>query len=279
MNFPHNFVEVLNLAVKAGALIMEVYEDDNTKVTLKADDSPITRADVLSHQFLLKELELLGRPVISEEGNAHLWGKRLLWPEYWLIDPLDGTKEFVKRNGEFTVNIALIKDRLPVWGVIYAPVLKTLYAGVVGTGAWVWQMAQSQTQKEEWYIKQAKSLPLILKNHRLTVVGSKSHLSGATLGFMEYLKKADPNPELTQAGSSLKFCRIATGQADVYPRMDSIMEWDIAAGQAIVSAAGGVMVRWPEQTVPLYASEDMRSPKFVAIAPGRDAGAILELLK
>lgn len=279
MTFPHCFVDVLNLAVKAGRLILDVYEHQKTEVTLKADDSPLTQADILSHQFLLKELELLGKPVISEEGDGHLWEKRLLWPQYWLIDPLDGTKEFVKRNGEFTVNIALIKDQQPIWGVIYAPVLKTLYGGVVGEGAWIWQIPQSYSESEDWYAIQAQSLPLVRQNPLLTVVGSKSHLSGATLSFMEKLRRVDPNHKLIQAGSSLKFCRIATGEADIYPRMDSIMEWDIAAGQAIVRAAGGTMIRWPEQTVPQYTSRDMRSPKFLAIAPGRDVDGILETLK
>jgi 3'(2'), 5'-bisphosphate nucleotidase len=197
--------------------------------------------------------------------------KRLAWPRYWLIDPLDGTKEFVKRNGEFTVNIALMENHVPIWGIIYAPVSCTLYAGMVEFGAWVWE----NPQIENISIKDGTTLPIIHKNNTLTIVGSKSYLTETTISFIEKLRKTMGNPEFIRAGSSLKFCRIATGEADVYPRMDSIMEWDIAAGQAIIEAAGGLMVKWPDNSSITYTSTNMRSPWFVAVAPGRDGKELL----
>ncbi len=270
MSLPGEFISAIELAQEAGSIIMDVYESHNLEVTYKADDSPLTRADMLSHHFLVSGLEKLGYPVISEEGDPELYNKRLDWPRYWLVDPLDGTKEFVKRNGEFTVNIALIENNKPVWGIIYAPVLLSLYAGIVGKGAWIWEHTQLNCFKSTDFIQSGELLPLRSKNKSLIIIGSISYLSDSTKKFIKGLERLKSKIEFISAGSSLKFCRIATGDADIYPRMDSIMEWDIAAGQAIVLAAGGIMVKWPEQTEIEFTSSDMRSPCFVAIAPGRD---------
>ncbi len=278
MNIPETFIKTLELAVYAGKLIMDVYKSHRPDITLKADDSPLTRADMLSHHFLVEELSKLGYPVISEEGDPEIWKHRHQWKRYWLVDPLDGTREFVKRNGEFTVNIALMENGNPIWGVIYAPVLKTMYAGIVGAGAWVWEQIDSDVTMDALMPDKGNRLPLFFNRSGLTVVASKSHLSQSTRAFINRLNKIDNNLVFVQAGSSLKFCKIATGEADIYPRMDSIMEWDIAAGHAIVLASGGYMAKWPEQIAPEYNSSEMRSPQFVAIAPDRDVNWFLEKL-
>lgn len=278
MSFPGEFISAIELALEAGSIIMDVYESHNLEVTYKADDSPLTRADMLSHNLLVNGLEKIGYPVISEEGDPELYNKRLDWPRYWLVDPLDGTKEFVKRNGEFTVNIALIENNKPVWGIIYAPVLLSLYAGIVGRGAWIWEHAQLNCFKNTDFIQRRQLLPLRSKNKSLIVIGSKSYLSDSTKKFIKRLERLEGNLEFISAGSSLKFCSIATGEADIYPRMDSIMEWDIGAGEAIVLAAGGIMVKWPEQTEIEFTASDMRSPCFVAVAPGRDGSRLFKEL-
>ena len=167
MSFPKLFNSAIELAIQAGSIIMEVYSSGSRDVRYKADDSPLTKADMLSHHHLVNGLEKLGYPVISEEGSSEFWSKRLAWPRYWLVDPLDGTKEFVSRNGEFTVNIALIDHNKPIWGIIFAPVSFTLYAGMVGKGAWVWNQTQINGVGNNDFFGCGEPLPLKKRNKTL----------------------------------------------------------------------------------------------------------------
>lgn len=217
-----------DLAIKAGLKIMEIYSytDFSAITQLKDDQSPLTLADQLSNEIITKGLQALYPqiPVLSEEGKHTPYNIRKDWPVFWLVDPLDGTKEFIKRNGEFTVNIALLVNRLPVLGVIYAPVLQTLYFATPDQGAF-----RQEINKTPVPVK------VNAKKHNLVSVGSRSHADPAE---SEILKSYDIQENIS-IGSSLKFCLIAEGKADIYYRHGPTMEWDTAAGQAILQAAGG----------------------------------------
>lgn len=217
-----------SLAIQAGLKIMEIYgyEDFSAITRLKADESPLTLADHESDEIITKGLQSLYPqiPLISEEGKHTAYEIRKDWPAFWLVDPLDGTKEFIKRNGAFTVNIALIVNKQPVIGVIYAPVLQTLYYGTVGSGAFKQEENQAPV-----------SIQVNRKQEQLIAVGSRSHADPAE---EEVLKPYDVVDTIS-IGSSLKFCLVAEGKADIYYRHGPTMEWDTAAGQAIVTASGG----------------------------------------
>ena len=223
-------LEILgNLAREAGKAILEVYETD-FEVERKEDSSPLTLADRRSHQIIAAGLQSQYPqiPVLSEEGKEAPYATRKAWPQFWLVDPLDGTKEFVKRNGEFTVNIALIEGTTPTIGVIYLPVLDRLYVADIRQGCW--EIAESKDRR-----LQGSGL---LPTGAVRVLKSRSHPSPNLEALLEVL----PSHESVTRGSALKFCAIAAGEADLYPRFGPTWEWDTAAGQAIITAAGGVML-------------------------------------
>lgn len=246
--------KICQLAVDAGTAIMRIYTesaDADVLVAHKSDDSPLTLADLASHHAIVDGLGLLTPdiPVVSEEDSASLTHRK---PQgcFWLIDPLDGTKEFLARNGEFTVNIALIEDGEPVWGVVYAPALRQLFWGGKAFGSF--------RQAESGTVALSVSAP-VQTGQTFRVVASKSHLNAETSAFIDRLGSVD----LIQAGSSLKFCRIAEGSADVYPRMAPTCEWDTAAAQAVVEGAGGQV--YDTQGVRLvYGKPDLLNPHFIA---------------
>lgn len=249
--------ELLNIAIeaaiKAGHRILEIYEGDCFETELKADDTPITRADKAAHRIITDELAKTEIPIISEEGEITAYVERQKWTRFWLVDPLDGTKEFVKKNGEFTVNIALIEENKPILGVIYVPVTEELYYGRVGEEA-----AKMQEKKAE--TKQVLPLPQKDRNE-LIVVGSRSFKDAAT---DEYIKNMPQMVTMVSRGSSLKLCMIAEGSADVYPRFVHLKEWDIAAGVAIILATGGSVIN-AETTKPIeFNSESLKTPYFIA---------------
>lgn len=224
---------IIDIAKKAGDKILSVYEKD-FEVEFKADESPLTEADKLSHSVIVEGLAQLGLdiPVLSEEGRDIPFEERKAWTSFWLIDPVDGTKEFVNKNGEFTVNIALIEAGMPVLGVVYAPVKHWLYYAKQGDGAF----------KEEHLDEHARTLALPVKEDRqegeIRVVASKSHLSPETQRFIDDLIPHYPKLTTQSIGSSLKICLVAEGLADIYPRLGPTMEWDTGAAHAIALEAG-----------------------------------------
>jgi len=240
---------VIQIADEAGERVLHIYQSD-FKVQFKEDKSPITAADVASHDVIVKGLRALtpDTPILSEEGATIPWGERQHWQTFWLIDPVDGTREFTQRSGEFTVNIALIENGEPVLGVVTAPALKEAFWGVKGEGA----HKRDRTGKVH---RMDGAQPHTVKR----VVASKNHLNDGTRAFIETLGEH----ELVQAGSSLKFCRIAEGRADVYPRLGPTCEWDTAAAHAVLVAAGG-RVETLDGAPLIYGKEDLLNPFFIA---------------
>lgn len=275
----NDFLIAINAAIKAGELIMSVYRSDDKSVSSKEDLSPVTRADILSHKYIVDTLSQTPWPVLSEEGNPTQWSEIKKNNRYWLIDPLDGTRDFINGNDEFTVNIALVENNRPTTGIIYVPCKAELFAGIKGSGAWHLKNITPDTSvSSERFMQEAQKLPYLKQNNDFTIVGSKSHFTPQTESFIARISQYVSPVCFVRAGSALKFCRIATGEADLYPRMDSIMEWDTAAGQAIVEAAGGHVRRWPDGEPLMCNNADMRNSEFIAIAPGRDISMFFESL-
>ncbi len=247
--FENLLPRTVEIARDAGQAIMEIYADPVMSVTEKADSSPLTLADLASDRVIGSGLEKLGLgPVLSEESSATDYGRRSNWQRYWLVDPLDGTKEFVKRNGEFTVNIALVENGEPVLGVVYAPVLDVCYLAARGVGAFV----RRGPQKIE-AIRVQERMP----NEPLRVVASRSHSDARTGALLEILGEH----ETISMGSSLKLCLVAEGRAHLYPRLGPTMEWDTAAAHAIVKQAGGRVCDIHGAEL-VYNKADLHNPEF-----------------
>lgn len=226
----------LEAALKAGEAIMTVYNSDSFEVEIKSDQSPLTKADRISHGIIAEYLKQTNIPVLSEEGKMIPFEERSSWDLLWIVDPIDGTKEFIKRNGEFTVNIALIQRGLPILGVVYAPAIQELFFAEESIGAYKQVILPENTLEE--ILQNASKLPLPKGNRPFTVVASKSHLSEETAAYIEELRSQHGALESISKGSSLKLCMVAEGLADCYPRYAPTMEWDTAAGQAICRFAG-----------------------------------------
>lgn len=253
MNIPDLLAPVKDIARDAGAVIMRVYEGDPPEVTLKEDDSPLTRADRESNTIICARLEKLlsGVPVLSEENHLQPWAERQKYGMCWLVDPLDGTKEFISRNGEFTINIALIELGVPVLGVVYVPCTGEMYSAVRGVGA----------QMEHNTAVTSLSVPAFAMTDKgLHVVCSRSHLDPETRAFIDKLQ----SPETVSRGSALKFMMIAAGEAHLYPRLAPTMEWDTAAAQCILEVAGGFVVDFHLGTPLRYNKENLLNPSFLA---------------
>jgi 3'(2'), 5'-bisphosphate nucleotidase len=245
--------QIGEIARAAGAAIMAVYHSDFA-VQTKADASPLTAADLAAQQVILAGLTELDPllPILSEEAKALPWSERQHWSRYWLVDPLDGTREFVKRNGEFTVNIALIDERLPVLGVVLAPVTGELYIAARGQGAWLQMQADGDWQR-------IRTRPL---GQSPLVAGSRSH-GGSQSTLLQQLIGSDY--ELVPLGSSLKFCLIARGAADVYLRLGLTSEWDTAAAQCVLDEAGGAVLDLSGQPFRYNRGESLLNPEFIAV--------------
>jgi len=260
-----NYLKAIKAAVDAGNEILKVYESDDFQVEKKGDDSPLTLADRNAHLKIMEYLSQTTIPVLSEEGNDITFNERKDWKQLWIVDPLDGTKEFIKRNGDFTVNIALIEDSKPVFGVIYVPVHKELFIGMGDQGAYKINNISSLNELESELTKiveGAIKLPVKETNRPFTVMASRSHMSQETQDYINKLKDQYPSLEFSSRGSSLKLCAVAEGIADVYPRFGPTMEWDTAAGQAIVEASGGTVKLVSGEPL-LYNRKDLLNPYFI----------------
>ncbi len=247
------------IARQAGAAILEVYRRADHAVQRKDDDSPLTAADLASHRLIVDALQALTPdvPVLSEESASVPWLERRAWTRYWLVDPLDGTKEFIRRNGEFTVNIALIEQGVPVLGVVYVPVLDLLYRGARELGAW------KESGGDCVHIQTA---PVDSGQQTLRVVASRHHRGADLDAWLDGIRQHFPALELVSMGSSLKICLVAEGRADIYPRFAPTAEWDTAAAQAVLEAAGGRLVDSTEQQPYRYnRKEDLLNPFFFAV--------------
>ncbi|WP_298824938.1 3'(2'),5'-bisphosphate nucleotidase CysQ [uncultured Planococcus sp.] len=257
---------LLEISLSAGREIMAVYGQELT-IEAKADDSPLTIADQRSHRVIDAGLKNIYPeiPVLSEEGSEIPYEERKNWKRFWLVDPLDGTKEFIKQNGEFTVNIALIEGNYPVLGVIYVPATDVFYFGEDNKGAYKLEDASAE-RFENVDVMREKSISLSAEKtgDKTRIVTSRSHMSAETHEFIERLANEGQSIERVSAGSSLKFCLVAEGQADYYPRFAPTMEWDTAAGQAIVEAAGGLVQCAKDQSRFSYNQESLTNGWFLA---------------
>jgi len=241
--------KIVNIAKKAGDTIMEIYKKD-FKIEYKDDKSPLTEADTKVNEIICTSLEKLypNIPIMSEENKQVEYSIRKNWEYYWCIDPIDGTKEFIKKNGEFTINIALIYKNTPVLGVVYAPAINEMYKAKKGEGAY----------------KNNQKLPLHVNKSpekKLSVVASKSHLSEETQIFINNLKTE--TIEQVSKGSSLKLCMVAEGVADIYPRLAPTMEWDTAAADAIVRESGKITNQYENEKPVVYNKENLLNPWFI----------------
>jgi 3'(2'), 5'-bisphosphate nucleotidase len=263
----------ITAALKAGEKILEVYNSDDFDIQIKDDKSPLTYADRKSHDTIIQILNKTSIPILSEEGKTINYEIRKNWNPLWLIDPLDGTKEFIKRNDEFTVNIALIKDNKPILGVIYIPVLSVLYFGADTIDAYkvdcininsLNQNQLTETNLIDILINKATKLPLNKETKNIVIVASRSHMSVETEEFINAVKENCNEVEMVSRGSSLKICMIAEGKADAYPRFAPTMEWDTAAGHAIVSASGAIITESDYKTPLSYNKNNLTNPWFIA---------------
>lgn len=254
----------ISAAIKAGNEIIKIYNDpsSNFSVEKKADNSPLTIADKASHKIIEEALKVTGLPVLSEEGLDIPFDERKNWKQFWLVDPLDGTKEFIKRNGEFTVNIALIENSKPVAGIIYVPVSRTLYVGDLKQGAWMLENVNESISVEDLKIK-GKKLPVNGQKRNFTLVGSRSHANEETKAYIAKRKEEYEKIEIISKGSSLKICMVAEGVADEYPRFGPTMEWDTAAGHAIANAAGKKLWHTDLKSELSYNKKDLLNPFFI----------------
>lgn len=257
----------IRASLVAGRAILQVYQSGGFDVEIKADNSPLTRADRASHDVIQEHLSASEFPILSEEGRDIAYDERKNWRRFWLIDPLDGTKEFIKRNGEFTVNIALIEDGIPVLGVVFAPVLDELYFALRGLGAFKLPHASNfEASSLEAYCEASTSLPRVPdanNNRPYTIVGSRSHLSAQFESFVEEKVKLHGQVDVRSIGSSLKICLVAEGAADVYPRLGPTMEWDTAAGHAVALGAGCQICRVDSGQSLTYNKADLLNPFFI----------------
>jgi 3'(2'), 5'-bisphosphate nucleotidase len=260
-------------ALDAGRRILEVYESDDFDVEVKGDGSPLTRADKLANESIARALASTALPFLSEEGRTIAYAERRSWDGFWLVDPLDGTKEFLKRNGEFTVNIALVVGQTPRLGVVFAPARGVLYFGDASVASFVVDdaalLARPSTSMADVQA-QAEALPRPNGQRPFKIVGSRSHGSPETAAYVESLRAQHPDLEMLGIGSSLKLCMVAEGAADAYPRFAPTMEWDTAAAHAVVLGAGRQVLRYEagRGTVGpvVYNKEDLTNPWFLVSA-------------
>lgn len=262
-----NFLAVaIEMAIEAGKAINEIYQTD-FDVKIKEDHSPVTKADLVASSILKKGVEIFGFPFLSEEDNSFTYEERSMFKRYWLVDPLDGTKEFVKRNGEFTVNIALVEDNKPILGVVYAPIFDLLYFGF-DQGSFKLENAIQNTENQtiDAIVRQSEKLPILQKRENFIVLTSRSHKTAEVDEFIEKLKLSHQNCEILAVGSSLKNCMLAEGSADIYPCYSYTSEWDTAASQIVLEKSGGKITLTDNASESLkYNKASLKNPFFIAL--------------
>lgn len=266
MNLNLFYSRAIEAAIVAGNAIKSIYLTKKYDIEYKSDDSPVTRADKTSSSIIAEYLKETSYPVVDEEHCCPDYSIRKNWKYLWLVDPMDGTKEFISGNGEFTVNIALIENCTPIFGVIYAPVTGNLYWGGGETGSYKIETIDSWTGFKTIELLSKKLNPDSDSGKALRVAASRSHLDDATKKFVNTLKTLNPNLEYISRGSSLKLCMIAEGTTDVYPRFSRTMEWDTAAGHAIVNGTNGVLLKANTKEVLTYNKQELANPAFFALS-------------
>jgi 3'(2'), 5'-bisphosphate nucleotidase len=267
----------IRCALAAGEAILDVYDSADMQVEEKADHSPLTLADRRAHEIIKTAIDVFGIPVLSEEGRSVAFAQRRQWHRMWIVDPLDGTKEFIKRNGEFTVNIALAEAGIPTLGVIFVPVADSLYFADLKQGAFKLNgCRKAGIDGDEAdaggclaaLIEKAQRLPLKRDKERpFTIMGSRSHATPELEAYVKAMRRKYGEVDFISAGSALKICRVAEGRADVYPRLGPTMEWDTAAGQAIAEASGARVLRHDDGRPLTYNKENLLNPWFVVKRP------------
>ena len=258
-----------NAAVRAGAAIMKIYkQSDDYHVTMKSDHTPITIADRMAHNTIKEALGTTRIPILSEEGREMLYDERRNWELFWLVDPLDGTVEFIKGNNEFTVNIALMENNICISSVVYVPYHRKIYIAERGHGAWVMHDVEPDDKADYSYAQIHENivrLPLASAAHtNFRVAVSRSHQTAETHEHIDTMRHEHPDLEIIEQGSSYKFCLLAEGHVDYYIRTTTTSEWDTAAGELILSEAGGTTYAYPSGTPLLYNKEELDNPWFGA---------------
>ncbi len=249
---------IIDISIQAGNAILEIYKQD-IEVEIKNDQSPLTMADKNANAIIIEGLKKLDItiPIISEENKLTDYAVRAAWTKCWIVDPLDGTKEFIKKNGEFTVNIALVEDGIPILGVVHVPAQNVTYF--------------AEKDKGSFKIENGKTVNLqirkLAEDGILKIVGSRSHQTPELLAYVEQQKERFANVDFVAAGSSLKFCLLAEGKADVYPRLGLTMEWDTCAGQIVATEAGAEVLRVDNNQPLLYNRENLLNPFFIVKNP------------
>lgn len=252
----------ITAALEAGKAILEIYYSGDFDVEIKGDNSPLTKADISSHNVIMSYLTSTNIPVLSEEGRNISYNERKYWEQLWIVDPIDGTKEFIKRNGEFTVNIALIEEQRPLIGVIFVPVTGELYFSCKEMGAFK-VVVDLNNFNIETLISKANKLPLQRRDKTFTIVASRSHMSKETKTYVQEMRDNYGEVNLISKGSSLKLCMVAEGIANCYPRFAPTMEWDTAAGQAICEHAGFQVIDWKTKEKMLYNRDKLLNNWFL----------------
>lgn len=292
-----NLHTAITAALEAGKVILEIYERNDFEVQLKEDNSPLTKADIAAHNTIMSYLTATNIPVLSEEGRSIPYSERKDWKQLWIVDPIDGTKEFIKRNGEFTVNIALVENQKPILGVIFVPVSGELFfstscpsssratsnsnsnSNSISTsnstsfpsgrratpspGAYKVKVNLSNYSVET-LLTEAIKLPVTREDNTFTVLASRSHQSEKTREYIEEMRKKEGNIQVITKGSSLKYCMLAEGLAECYPKFGPTMEWDTAAGQAICEQAGVEVIDWDTKETLRYNREELMNGWFIA---------------
>lgn len=258
----------IQASIEAGEQILKIYETDFS-VEIKNDSTPVTKADKAASDHIIKKLAVSQIKVLSEEDIHFTYEERKNWNRIWIVDPLDGTKEFVKRNGEFTVNIALVENNKPVIGVIYSPVSRNLYFSSLGFGSYKVSGHEVLSQLNhllsiDLLLSKAKKLPLQDQPKNYTIVASRSHLSKEVSERIKQAKLTNSGVDIINTGSSIKFCWIAEGLAHEYPRYGTTMEWDTAAGQCIIEQTGGKVIDLETGEAMIYNRKNLRNNNFIA---------------